>query len=80
MASNIAALDAHQDESGGGRWVDDPFALPIARGEPLRLPSRLPRDLPLKAARAWVKAQPRPWAVDLFAGAGDSVSGFTVQA
>jgi len=54
-----------------GRWADDPLALPNQRGHVLEPPRRVaspPADP--AAARRWLKGQPRPWAVDLFCGAG----------
>ncbi len=53
------------------RRQGDRFALPTARGEALELTPRVKglgviedRD------RRWLQNVPRPWAVDLFAGAG----------
>ncbi len=70
----------------GGRWADDPFALPNRRGQVLDPPKRVPSP-PLEpaAVREWLKEQPRPWAVDLFCGAGGlslglAQAGFTVVA
>jgi DNA (cytosine-5)-methyltransferase 1 len=47
------------------------YALPTARGVPLKLTPRrglAPSDP--AAAKRWVKTIPRPWAIDLFCGAG----------
>jgi DNA (cytosine-5)-methyltransferase 1 len=49
----------------------DPLALPTARGQPLRLPARLPHlSSDPNVDRRWLRGIPRPWAVDLFSGAG----------
>jgi DNA (cytosine-5)-methyltransferase 1 len=69
-----------------GRWSADPFALPNERGPVLDPPRRVPTPpCDPVAAAAWLKQQPRPWAVDLFCGAGGlslglSRAGFTVVA
>lgn len=69
-----------------GRWADDPFALPNQRGPVLDPPRRTPAPPPdALAARRWLKTQPKPWAVDLFCGAGGlslglARAGFTVVA
>ena len=48
------------------------YRLPRQRGERIRLPrhplSPDPNDR--EAVRSWLKSQPRPWAIDLFSGAG----------
>lgn len=69
-----------------GRWADDPFALPNQRG-PILDPPRRVEAPPLdgRAAARWLKSQPKPWAVDLFCGAGGlslglARAGFTVVA
>jgi DNA (cytosine-5)-methyltransferase 1 len=47
------------------------MALPAVRGARLTLPPRDPRlNASDSAARRWLRDLPRPWAVDLFAGAG----------
>lgn len=54
-----------------GRWADDPHALPNVRGvvlEPKQRAEAAPKDA--DDARHWIRAQPKPWAVDLFCGAG----------
>lgn len=52
------------------REVRDPNALPFRRGATVELKPRH-RDLDdLSTARKWVSSLPRPWAVDLFCGAG----------
>src|SRR5690349_21619873 len=72
--------------SAAGRWADDPFALPNQRGPVLYPPRRAPAPpTDAQAARRWLTAQPRPWAVDLFCGAGGlslglARAGFTVVA
>lgn len=48
----------------------DPYALPTRRGASVALPPRFPGLDDLDAARRWVSLVPRPWAVDLFCGAG----------
>jgi len=63
----------------------DPFALPTARGRPLELPPRLPGRTSEDEDRQWLADSPRPWAVDLFCGAGGlslglERAGFTVVA
>lgn len=69
-----------------GRWSGDPFALPNERGPVLDPPTRVPTPpVDPTAAAGWLKRQPRPWAVDLFCGAGGlslglSRAGFTVIA
>lgn len=50
-----------------GRWSADPNALPNLRGEPLRLEPRLTPDTD---ADLWLRGRPKPWAVDVFCGAG----------
>src|SRR5437899_9411607 len=72
--------------AAAGRWANDPFALPNQRGPVLDPPRRTPAPPPdaLAAAR-WLKTQPKPWAVDLFCGAGGlslglARAGFTVVA
>lgn len=72
--------------ANAGRWADDPFALPNRRGRALKPPKRVPSP-PVEpgAVRRWLKEQPRPWAVDLFCGAGGlslglARAGFTVVA
>jgi DNA (cytosine-5)-methyltransferase 1 len=53
------------------RRQNDRFALPTARGTPLDLRSRITgRGESVESDRRWLKNVPRPWAVDLFAGAG----------
>lgn len=72
--------------AAAGRWADDPFALPNQRGPVLEPPRRVeapPADA--LAARRWLKTRPKPWAVDLFCGAGGlslglARAGFTVVA
>src|SRR5260221_13630456 len=54
-----------------GRWGADPHALPNVRGaarQPAKRVEAAPEDPP--AARRWIREQPKPWAVDLFCGAG----------
>jgi DNA (cytosine-5)-methyltransferase 1 len=50
----------------------DPYRLPSRRGAPLLLPPRkgVPEIEDAAAVRKWVRCIPRPWAIDLFAGAG----------
>ncbi len=49
----------------------DPLALPSVRGKPLRLAERLPElSSNPSTDRRWLRGVPRPWAVDLFSGAG----------
>jgi DNA (cytosine-5)-methyltransferase 1 len=52
-----------------GRWSADPNALPNVRGEPLRLEPRLEHATEADVAR-WLRRLRRPWAVDVFCGAG----------
>jgi DNA (cytosine-5)-methyltransferase 1 len=54
-----------------GRWGADPQALPNVRGTVLE-PTRRAKSAPEEPrdARRWVRGQPKPWAVDLFCGAG----------
>ena len=49
----------------------DPLALPTARGFRLHPPARRP-EAPQdpRAAKRWVRTVPKPWAIDLFSGAG----------
>jgi DNA (cytosine-5)-methyltransferase 1 len=64
----------------------DPFALPTARGQPLELSPRVPgRGDCEDDDRRWLGDTSRPWAVDLFCGAGGlslglERAGFTVIA
>ena len=64
----------------------DPLALRAIRGARLALPPARPRlGKDLTADRAWVRTKRRPWAIDLFCGAGGlslglKESGFTVVA
>ncbi len=60
-------------EQANGKHVHarDPYALPTARGAALTPKPR--RELPPAdpaAGRQWLKTVPRPWAVDVFCGAG----------
>src|SRR5437660_10094263 len=49
----------------------DRFALPTARGTPVELRPRMAgRGATADSDRQWLRNVPRPWAVDLFAGAG----------
>src|SRR5689334_3636147 len=54
-----------------GRWGADPHALPNVRGVVLE-PKQRTEAAPESAAdaRRWIRAQPRPRAIDLFCGAG----------
>lgn len=53
------------------RAANDPFALPTARGRSLELPPRIPhRGEDEIADRRWLSGTSRPWALDLFCGAG----------
>jgi DNA (cytosine-5)-methyltransferase 1 len=62
----------------GGRSSTDPNALPNVRGVVLK-PAQRADAAPGTAtdARRWVREQPRPWAVDLFCGAGGLGLGLT---
>ena len=72
--------------ASAGRWANDPFALPNQRGHVLDPPRRVTAPPPdARAATRWLKTQPKPWAVDLFCGAGGlslglARAGFTVVA
>jgi DNA (cytosine-5)-methyltransferase 1 len=58
-------------KAGGGRWADDPLALPNIRGTKLAIPPLRPGiHTDPDAARSWLADLPRPWAVDLFSGCG----------
>ena len=48
------------------------YRVPFRRGHRVVLPlhSKSPDRSNLDAIRSWLKAQPRPWAIDLFCGAG----------
>ena len=50
----------------------DGYRLPTQRGERVRLPQHplSPDPNDLEAVRSWVKGRPKPWAIDLFSGAG----------
>ena len=49
----------------------DPRALPTIRGQRLSLQARLPQlASDPKVDRRWLRTVPRPWAIDLFCGAG----------
>ena len=52
-----------------GRVLADPNALPNVRGERLELNPRLALET-FDETRKWLRKLPRPWAVDLFCGAG----------
>jgi DNA (cytosine-5)-methyltransferase 1 len=53
------------------RRQGDRFALPTARGDSLELKPRLPRlGRDVEQDRLWLERVKRPWAVDLFCGAG----------
>jgi DNA (cytosine-5)-methyltransferase 1 len=52
-----------------GRWAADPNALPNVRGEPLRLAPRVKHESENELAR-WLRGLQRPWAIDIFCGAG----------
>ena len=55
-----------------GRWPDDPLALPIVRGDRVRLEALAgsPDQDDHPAVERWVRSSGRPTAVDLFSGAG----------
>jgi DNA (cytosine-5)-methyltransferase 1 len=66
----VTSLEEKPARSGRtGRWLSDPNALPNVRGERLRLESRLALETG-KETRQWLRSLRRPWAVDLFCGAG----------
>ena len=48
------------------------YRLPNQRGERIRLPRHTlsPDPMDHKAVRSWLAGRPRPWAIDLFSGAG----------
>jgi DNA (cytosine-5)-methyltransferase 1 len=51
----------------------DPYALPVIRGEALRLSRRQgnpEKEDDLRGIAKWLSRVPRPWAIDLFCGAG----------
>jgi DNA (cytosine-5)-methyltransferase 1 len=66
---------------------NDPYALPTLRGEPVRLKRRAdhPDGEDIVATKRWLRNAPRPWAIDVFCGAGGlslglEEAGFTVVA
>ena len=52
------------------RRQSDRFALPTVRGTPVELRPRTAEHATVDSDREWLRSVPRPWAVDLFAGAG----------